>query len=72
MADAEPVQPQAPWLTVRDAAAYCQCGPRLIYRAVNDGKLRAARIGGRRDLRLRAAWCDQWLEASAMPLEIGR
>lgn len=72
MAGAEPVPPSSPWLTVRQAAAYAQCGPRLIYRAVADSKLRAARINGRRDLRLRPEWVDEFLAASAKPVEIGR
>ena len=32
-----------------------------IYRAVQRGQLRAARIGGRRELRFLASWIDSWL-----------
>jgi len=58
------------WLTVPEAAARAQCGDKIIYRAVTSGRLRAARIGGRRELRIRPEWVDAWLEASAQPLEI--
>jgi len=35
-----------PWLTVRQGAARAQAGPRVIYRAVRAGQLRAVRVGG--------------------------
>jgi excisionase family DNA binding protein len=54
-----------PWLKVSEAAAYTQCGPKLLYRAVSAGHLRAARVGGRRALRFRAEWLDQFLERNA-------
>ena len=53
--------PQTPWLTVSEAAQRARCGPKLIYREVRAGRLQAARIGGRRELRFRAEWIDQWL-----------
>ena len=49
------------WLTVRDAAARARCGVKTIYRAVRAGQLRAARVGGRRELRLLVEWIDGWL-----------
>ena len=49
------------WLTVRDAADRARCGPKTIYRAVRSSQLRAARIGGRRELRFLASWIDAWL-----------
>jgi excisionase family DNA binding protein len=60
------------WLDVRQAAARAQTGPKPIYRAVKAGHLRAARIGGRRELRFRAEWLDAWLEASSTPVELPR
>jgi excisionase family DNA binding protein len=55
----------SPWLTVRDAAAYARCGTRLLYREVRAGRLRAARVGGRRDLRILTEWLDAWLIVSS-------
>jgi len=51
----------SPWLTVKEAAARARCGVKLIYREVTAKRLQAARVGGRRDLRFRAEWIDDWL-----------
>lgn len=59
------------WLTVREAAQRARCGLKVLYREVAAGRLRAARIGGRRELRFRAAWVDEWLDRTAEPIEIG-
>lgn len=56
-----------PWLTVREAAGRARCGPKLIYREVRAGRLRAARVGGRRELRLLAEWVDDWLLRMTTP-----
>jgi excisionase family DNA binding protein len=61
----------SPWLTTEQAASYAQTSARTIYNAVREGKLRAARINGRRDLRFVAAWLDQWLESS-VPQELAK
>jgi excisionase family DNA binding protein len=57
----------AVWLTVREASARARCGPKVIYRAARGGHLRAAKIGGRAELRFRAEWIDAWLDALATP-----
>ena len=49
------------WLKIGEAADRARCGPKTIYRAVRSGQLRAARIGGRRELRFLADWIDAWL-----------
>jgi excisionase family DNA binding protein len=67
----KPPQPCSPWLTVDQAAARALVSRRTIYTACRDRQLRHARVGGRRDIRLRAEWIDAWLDASA-PQEIGR
>ena len=54
------VQP-SPWLTVKEAAARARCGVKLIYREVKAERLQAAKVGGRRELRFRAEWIDDWL-----------
>ena len=55
------------WFTVDEAAARARCGKRSIYLGVQQGKLRAARLGGRRELRFLAEWIDAWLLASSTP-----
>jgi len=62
----------SPWLTVTEAADRARCGVRLIYREVRARRLRAARVGGRHELRLRAEWIDTWLDAYTTPQEIVR
>ena len=54
-----------PWRTAEQGAARAQVGVKAIYRAVDRGELRAARIGGKRAIRLRDEWIDAWLEAAA-------
>lgn len=61
-----------PWRTVPQAAAKAQVGPGTIYGEIRAGRLRAARIGGRRDLRIHDDWIDEWLTASAEPVEVRR
>ena len=50
-----------PWLTVKEAAARARCGTKLVYREVKAGRLQAAKVGGRRELRFLAEWIDEWL-----------
>ena len=52
---------ETPWITVDEAAKRARCGIKLIYREVRAGRLKAVRIGGRRELRLRPDWIDAWL-----------
>jgi excisionase family DNA binding protein len=58
------------WLTPEQGAQRAQVGKRVIYHEVNAGRLRAARIGGRRELRIKPEWIDAWLEQSATPIEV--
>lgn len=64
------METESPWLNVAECAARAKCGPKLIYREVAAGRLRAARIGSRRDLRIHVSWLDEFLERSATPVEI--
>lgn len=63
---------QRPWLTVEQGAERAQVGKKTLYGEVRAGRLRAARVGGRRELRFRADWIDEWLERCATPQEITR
>jgi excisionase family DNA binding protein len=50
------------WLTVADGADYSGVCTDTIYTAVERGELRHVRIGGRRSIRMRTEWIDDWLE----------
>lgn len=63
----EQVPSPSPWLTVREAAGRAKCGERSIYNATRSGKLRAARLGGRRELRFLPEWIDAWLIETSNP-----
>jgi excisionase family DNA binding protein len=62
--------PSPCWLTAKEAAARAQIGIKIIRRAIQRGELKAARVGLRRDARLRAEWIDQWLESLTEPQPI--
>jgi len=55
----------SPWLTVKEAAARAQCGVKTLYYESRAGRLRVARVGGRREMRFRAEWIDEWLQQSS-------
>jgi excisionase family DNA binding protein len=62
----------SPWMSLADAASYARRGKRFLAREVKAGRLRAARVGGRGELLLRAQWVDEWLEELARPVaEVG-
>lgn len=52
------------WLTVKEAANRARVGIKTIYREAKKGRLRASKVGGRRELRLKKEWIDQWLEST--------
>jgi excisionase family DNA binding protein len=58
-----------PWLTAPEAAEWAKVAIDSIYRACRSGGLRHARVGGRRDIRLKAEWVDAWLERTVVPCE---
>lgn len=62
----------SPWLTIEEARKVAKVGARLLYREIKAGRLRAARIGGRREIRVHVDWISEWLRASAEPVEITR
>lgn len=54
----------ATWMTVAEAASRAHCHVATLRREVRAGRLRVAKIGGRKALRFRAEWIDEWLQAS--------
>jgi excisionase family DNA binding protein len=66
VSDPPPAAPElTPWLTVKQAAARAQCGVKTIYNAVARRRLKAARLGARRELRIHRTWLDAWIESIA-------
>jgi excisionase family DNA binding protein len=64
-APADRVAPE--WLTVKEAAARAKCSAGLIYLAVRQGRLRASRLGVRKDIRILDTWLDAWLISLSTP-----
>ena len=60
----------SPWMTATEAAAYLKRGKRFVLRAIRDGRLRAARVGGRREVLTRVEWLDQFIEDQAAPVMV--
>jgi len=59
--DSPAISLAAAWLTIADAAAYAKLSKDVLYAACERGELRHVRIGGRRSIRLRRDWIDDWL-----------
>ena len=57
------------WLTIQQAARRVSVSDRTLRREIASGRLRVARVGGRRCIRLRPEWVDQWLLTSTTPVE---
>jgi excisionase family DNA binding protein len=51
-----------PWLNVSEAAEYAGVSRDTIYTACERDELRSARVSGRRAIRIRPQWIDNWLE----------
>jgi excisionase family DNA binding protein len=50
------------WFRVPQAADYAGVSRDTIYTACERGELRHVRVGGRRAIRLKPEWLDEWLE----------
>lgn len=51
------------WLRVSEAAERASVSRWTIYQACERGELRHVRIGGRRAIRTKAEWVDEWLRS---------
>jgi excisionase family DNA binding protein len=51
-----------PWLNVSESAEYAGVSRDTIYTACERHELRNARVSGRRAIRIRPHWIDNWLE----------
>lgn len=60
------------WLTVAEGAEYAGVSRDTIYTACERRELHHARIGGRRSIRLKPVWIDEWLERHARGVHAGR
>ena len=61
-----------PWLTLQQGAERVQVHEATLRREIARGRLRHARVGGRKSIRVRASWLDAWLESSTTPIEVKR
>lgn len=61
-----------PWLTLQQSAVIVQAHEATLRREIRAGRLRCARVGGRKSIRLRRSWLDAWLENSTTPIEVHR
>lgn len=62
----------SPWLDAGQGASYARVSRKLLYRAIRSGRLRAARVGGRRQVRLRREWIDAFIEAHVSGPDVPR
>ena len=61
-----------PWLTLQQSSVIVQTHEATLRREIRGGRLRHARIGGRKSIRIRRSWLDAWLEQTTTPIEAGR
>jgi len=58
------------WLTLQQGAARASVHEATLRREIQRGRLRHARVGGRKAIRLRPEWIDTWLEQTSTPIEV--
>jgi excisionase family DNA binding protein len=61
--------PSSPWMRLAEAAVYGRVSVGTLRNEIRRGRLRHARVGGRRAIRVRREWIDLWLETTATPRE---
>jgi excisionase family DNA binding protein len=57
-------------MTASEAAKYIKRGRRFLLAEIHAGRLRAAVVGGRKEILTRTEWCDDWVAAQAHPVAI--
>lgn len=58
-------------LTPNDVAAYCQVSPKTVLRAIQSGRLRAARLGVRGAYRVSQTDMETWItESTVMTIDL--
>jgi excisionase family DNA binding protein len=67
-----PTQADACWLTLEQGAARVRLHVATLRREIQSGRLRHARVGGRKAIRLRPEWLDAWPEADSTPIGANR
>lgn len=50
------------WITLNEAARIARVSTATLRREIRRGRLRHARVGGRKAIRVRPEWIDAWLE----------
>lgn len=53
------------WMKPKEAAAYACVSPKVLYRAIAAGDLKAARVGRGRNLVVSESWVDEYLTRCA-------
>lgn len=53
--------PESPWMNAQAAGRYLSKGRNFVFREVQAGRLRAAKIGGRGEILTRAEWLDEYV-----------
>lgn len=55
----------SPWWTTKETASYLRLSVDFVRDEINAGRLKAARIGSKRQILTCQAWCDAWVESRA-------
>ena len=58
----------SPWMSIADAATYLKRSNRFLAKEVKGKRLKAAVIGGRKELFFRSEWLDEWMENQTTPV----
>jgi excisionase family DNA binding protein len=71
MTAADSVRHASPqWITLEEGARIARVSTATLRREIRRGRLRHARVGGRKAIRLRPEWLDSWLDDTGTPIEV--